>query len=342
MITLGPADAIVGGTALIDGRPVVVAAEDFTVQGGSIGFGAHAKRIRYAQLALQEKMPFVIMLEGAGERTTNGMQRHPYAPNDLQVMAELRGKVPTVALVMGASAGHGALSGLLMDFIVMVEGSALFSAAPVLALWRMPRVLVVWGSSAPGVGPFRDEWRRSLERRLARTFDRYVALASVVERNLRDYGFAAERIRLIPNGAATDRFRPREEADRAGRPGSAAPLFVSVGRLVPAKGLADLLDGDEEASLAHFENAGGMTQGLPEGDQAIIHAGAERLSASGKIPAELLDETKGEDIALLYLPYGLKNWLHDDFENAQRFLKAYREAKFGSNEKWMGEYKILI
>lgn len=124
------ADGIIGGTATIDGRSVVVAAEDFTVQGGSIGFGAHAKRLRYATLALQEKMPFVIMLEGAGERTTNGMQRHPYAPNDLQVMAELRGKVPTVALVMGASAGHGALSGLLMDFIVMVEGSALFSAGP--------------------------------------------------------------------------------------------------------------------------------------------------------------------------------------------------------------------
>lgn len=125
-----PADAIVGGTATVDGRPVVVAAEDFTVQGGSIGFGAHAKRVRYAKLALQEKMPLIIMLDGAGERTTNGMQRHPYAPNDLQVMAELRGKVPTVALVMGASAGHGALSGLLMDFIVMVEGSALFSAGP--------------------------------------------------------------------------------------------------------------------------------------------------------------------------------------------------------------------
>ena len=31
---------------------------------------------------------------------------------------------------MGASAGHGALSGLLMDFIAMVEGSALFSAGP--------------------------------------------------------------------------------------------------------------------------------------------------------------------------------------------------------------------
>ncbi len=125
-----PADGIVGGLARIDDRPVVVAAEDFTVLGGSIGFGNHAKRLRFATIALQEKIPFVLMLEGAGERATNALQRHPYAPNDLQVLAQLKGRVPTVALVLGASAGHGALSGVLMDFIVMTDDAALFSAGP--------------------------------------------------------------------------------------------------------------------------------------------------------------------------------------------------------------------
>ncbi|MCP5089725.1 MAG: acetyl-CoA carboxylase carboxyltransferase subunit, partial [Gammaproteobacteria bacterium] len=125
-----PADGIIGGLARIDGRPVVVAAEDFTVLGGSIGFGNHAKRLRFATIALQEKIPFVLMLEGAGERATNALQRHPYAPNDLQVLAQLKGQVPTVALVLGASAGHGALSGVLMDFIVMTDHAALFSAGP--------------------------------------------------------------------------------------------------------------------------------------------------------------------------------------------------------------------
>lgn len=125
-----PADGIVGGLANIGGRPVVVAAEDFTVLGGSIGFGNHAKRLRFATIALQERIPFVLMLEGAGERATNTLQRHPYAPNDLQVLAKLKGKVPTIALVMGASAGHGALCGVLMDLIVMVDGAALFSAGP--------------------------------------------------------------------------------------------------------------------------------------------------------------------------------------------------------------------
>jgi acetyl-CoA carboxylase carboxyltransferase component len=128
--TATPADGIIGGLARIDGRPVVVAAEDFTVLGGSIGFGNHAKRLRFATIALQEKIPFVLLLEGAGERVTNALQRHPYAPNDLQVLAQLKGQVPTVACVMGASAGHGALSGVLMDFIVMTDDAALFSAGP--------------------------------------------------------------------------------------------------------------------------------------------------------------------------------------------------------------------
>jgi acetyl-CoA carboxylase carboxyltransferase component len=136
-----PADGIIGGLAKINGRPVVVASEDFTVQGGSIGFGAHAKRVRYSSLALQEKIPLVMMLEGAGERTTNGMQRHPYAPNDLQVLARLKGKVPTVALVMGASAGHGALSGVLMDFIVMTKDAALFSAGPPLVAQSLGEIV---------------------------------------------------------------------------------------------------------------------------------------------------------------------------------------------------------
>lgn len=125
-----PADALVSGMGEIEGRPVLVGAEDFTVLGGSIGLGTHAKRMRLAHLALQERVPLVMLLEGAGERATNALERYPYAPNDLQVLADLAGLVPTVSVVMGASAGHGALTALLADFVVMVEGGAIFSAGP--------------------------------------------------------------------------------------------------------------------------------------------------------------------------------------------------------------------
>jgi acetyl-CoA carboxylase carboxyltransferase component len=129
-----PADALVAGFGEIEARPVVAAAEDFTCKGGSIGLGAHAKRVRIAKLAAQERVPLVMLLEGAGERVTNSLERYPYAPNDLQALVELSGIVPTVAVVMGPSAGHGALTAPLMDFIVMVEGAAIFSAGPPLVL----------------------------------------------------------------------------------------------------------------------------------------------------------------------------------------------------------------
>jgi acetyl-CoA carboxylase carboxyltransferase component len=125
-----PADGLVAGHGLVDGRPVLVGAEDFTVMGGSIGLGTTAKRQRLAELAGQERVPLVMLLEGAGERAQNAFERRGRAPNDLQTLARVSGLVPTVAVVMGPSAGHGALTAPLMDLVVMVEGASLFSAGP--------------------------------------------------------------------------------------------------------------------------------------------------------------------------------------------------------------------
>ncbi|CAM2989943.1 acyl-CoA carboxylase subunit beta [Prescottella defluvii] len=126
-----PADAFVAGSGLVDGRPVMVGAEDFTVAGGSIGTAAATKRTRAAQLALRNRIPLVTMLEGAGHRATNALERNRPAPNDLQAMADLSGLVPTVAIVTGPSAGHGALAAPLSDFVIMVDGhGALFTAGP--------------------------------------------------------------------------------------------------------------------------------------------------------------------------------------------------------------------
>jgi acetyl-CoA carboxylase carboxyltransferase component len=109
---------------------VLVGAEDFTVMGGSIGLGTTAKRQRLAELAHQERLPLVMLLEGAGERAQNAFERRGRAPNDLQTLADLSGLVPTVCVVMGPSAGHGALTAPLMDFVVMTESAAIFSAGP--------------------------------------------------------------------------------------------------------------------------------------------------------------------------------------------------------------------
>ncbi|WP_298807668.1 carboxyl transferase domain-containing protein, partial [uncultured Gordonia sp.] len=75
------ADAIVTGTGEINGMPVVVGAEDFTTFAGTIAPGSNAKRYRVAELALRNRIPMVMLLEGAGFRPTG--DHYGRTPTDL-------------------------------------------------------------------------------------------------------------------------------------------------------------------------------------------------------------------------------------------------------------------
>ena len=144
-----PADGLVAGSGLIDGRPVLCAIEDFTVLGGSIGDAGATKRQRVAELAGREGLPLVFMLEGAGHRLTNH-HSNP-APNDLHTLAQLAGRVPMVCLVMGPSAGHGALTAPLSDFVVMTPAASLFVAGPPLVKAAIGEVVSKEALGGPGV-----------------------------------------------------------------------------------------------------------------------------------------------------------------------------------------------
>ncbi|MEM7408762.1 MAG: carboxyl transferase domain-containing protein [Myxococcota bacterium] len=125
-----PADAFVAGFGRIDGRPTLAGAEDFSVLGGSIGKGSMAKRYRLCELAEQERIPLVMMLDGAGHRLTSNLEGGGRTPNDLLALADLSGQVPMVCLVLGASAGHGALAAPLSDFTVMSAHASMFTGGP--------------------------------------------------------------------------------------------------------------------------------------------------------------------------------------------------------------------
>ena len=122
------ADAIVTGTGEINGTPVVVGAEDFTTFAGTIAPGSNAKRYRVAELALRNRIPMVMLLEGAGFRPTG--DHYGRTPTDLLMQAQCSGKVPIVTAVLGPSAGHGALVAPVSDFRVMSEQGSIFTAGP--------------------------------------------------------------------------------------------------------------------------------------------------------------------------------------------------------------------
>ena len=122
------ADGIVAGSGLLNGSPVMVGAEDFTTLAGSIGPGGNAKRYRLAELALRDKVPLVMLLEGAGFRPSG--EHYGRTPTDLLAQAQCSGKVPTVAGLLGPSAGHGALVAPVCDFTIMSRQGAIFTAGP--------------------------------------------------------------------------------------------------------------------------------------------------------------------------------------------------------------------
>lgn len=122
------ADGLVAGSGRIDGTPVMVGAEDFTTLAGSIGPGGNAKRYRLAELALRNKIPLVMLLEGAGFRPSG--EHYGRTPTDLIAQARCSGKVPTVSAILGPSAGHGALVAPVCDFSIMSRQGAIFTAGP--------------------------------------------------------------------------------------------------------------------------------------------------------------------------------------------------------------------
>lgn len=122
------ADGLIVGSGEINGSPVMLGAEDFTTMAGSIGPGGNSKRYRIAELALRDKIPLVMLLEGAGFRPGGG--HYGRTPTDLLAQAQCSGRVPTVGAVLGPSAGHGALVAPVCDFRIMSRQGAIFTAGP--------------------------------------------------------------------------------------------------------------------------------------------------------------------------------------------------------------------
>ena len=121
---------VVTGYGLIDGSPVYVYAQDFTVKGGSVGM-AHAKKVlKVMDLAEKTGAPLVAILDTAGARLDEGIDAmNAYALMAGRVSA-LSGVVPQVALVLGQCGGIASAIAGMSDFVVMSKNGSLFVNGP--------------------------------------------------------------------------------------------------------------------------------------------------------------------------------------------------------------------
>jgi acetyl-CoA carboxylase carboxyltransferase component len=126
----------VTGRGTIDGRPVIIGCDDFTVRGGAAD-GAIGNKMGWSEKTARElRLPIVRLVDGTGgggSVRTNAALRRSYVPAnpDWDVSAALLSQVPVVAAALGPVAGLGAARVAASHFSVMVRGSSqLFVAGP--------------------------------------------------------------------------------------------------------------------------------------------------------------------------------------------------------------------
>jgi acetyl-CoA carboxylase carboxyltransferase component len=122
-----PADGVVTGQGLVDGRPALVVANDPTVKAGSWGAHTVEKIVRITERALSEELPIFWLIDSAGARITDQVALFPGrrgAGRIFHNQVKLSGKVPQVCCLFGPSAAGGAYIPAFCDIVIMVEGNA--------------------------------------------------------------------------------------------------------------------------------------------------------------------------------------------------------------------------
>jgi len=119
-----PGDGVVTGHGRIDGRPVFLFAQDFTVFGGSLSETYAQKICKIMDLAMKVGAPIIGLNDSGGARIQEGVvSLAGYA--DIFLRNTLAsGVVPQISAIMGPCAGGAVYSPAITDFNIMVDGTS--------------------------------------------------------------------------------------------------------------------------------------------------------------------------------------------------------------------------
>ncbi len=129
------------GTADIDGRPVVLSGDDFTVRGGSADASIAGKRMRAEGLAVELRLPHIRLVDGmggGGSVKTIEMAGRTYIPEvrGWETVVTQLAVAPSVSLALGSVAGIGAARVATAHYSIIVKDSAqMMIAGPALVDW---------------------------------------------------------------------------------------------------------------------------------------------------------------------------------------------------------------
>lgn len=127
----GPGDGVVTGYGKIEGRPVYLFSQDFTVFGGALG-EMHAMKIaNVMDLAAKNGAPFIGLNDSGGARIQEGVVSLDGYGEIFYRNAIYSGVIPQISVILGPCAGGAVYSPAITDFVFMTdETSQMFITGP--------------------------------------------------------------------------------------------------------------------------------------------------------------------------------------------------------------------
>ena len=119
-----PADGVITGHGLVDGRTVFAFSQDFTARAGSLG-EMHSKKIcKVMDLALKAGVPFVGINDSGGARIQEGVDALSGYGQIFFRNSAASGVIPQISAIMGPTAGGAVYSPAMTDWVFMVKNSS--------------------------------------------------------------------------------------------------------------------------------------------------------------------------------------------------------------------------
>ncbi len=121
---LFPGDGVVTGFAKINGRPVALFSQDFTVFGGSLSETHAEKIIKIMNMAMKAGIPVIGLNDSGGARIQEGVNSLGGYADIFLLNTLASGVVPQISVILGPCAGGAVYSPAITDFIFMVKNTS--------------------------------------------------------------------------------------------------------------------------------------------------------------------------------------------------------------------------
>jgi acetyl-CoA carboxylase carboxyltransferase component len=126
-----PADSKVAGFGRVEGRPVAVCSNDFTVMAATSSRVASTKEAELKDLAARRGWPIVYLAEAGGARMPDIMGSAGIASfGNSTYYGTRRRQVPMITVVLGQAYGLPTWNACLSDLVVMLKGASMAVSGP--------------------------------------------------------------------------------------------------------------------------------------------------------------------------------------------------------------------